>query len=154
MKKKTRHLIIIIINLFLVATAGIPLLLEFINEGHIEWVSQHAIEDHEEFYFTPICFSIAVLGLFALIFETIKLFNITFESPLSKTLQLILKFISFLYGSLITGLCLILIFAGVSNMKNHGNSFSIFSETFLSILIISCFCLLGLLIIYSSIKDE
>ena len=141
---------IIVFNIILVVLTTYVLYDEYVRVGKFQWVDQSAIEDHEEFYFTPILFSVAILGLLSAICETLKFIEMRIQNIFLETLNLLLKGVSYLYGISLLLICFIFILMTLGNIGNHDYEKGFVLSVSILLLTLLCVGLFGGLIIYNN----
>lgn len=154
MKKISISNIIIVFNLIIVGLSLYALIEDFIKVDEFKVVHPNEINEHEEIYYIPICLSFLIFGIVTIIYELIREKLIINQTSFYKIIELILRFISYLYAvclfifSLLTS---ILIFKTYKN-ELEDNGFIII----LAILIFVIFNLttLGGLILYNNFKNK
>ena len=154
MKKITIPLIIIIFNILIVVLTSFSLYDDYKRAGKFQWVDQNAIEDHEELFLTPIFFSLAILGMASIIYETLKLKGIIIQNVFVKTLDFLLKTLSYIYGTFLLFVSFIFVIMTLGNIGNHDYEKGfVFSVSILLMTLLSI-GLLGGLIIYNNIRNK
>ena len=154
MKKLSISNILIVFNLIIVGLSLYALIEEFIKVDEFNVVDLNDINEHEGIYYKSICLSFIIFGIVTIIYELIRKKLIINQTTFYKIVELILRFISYLYAvclfifSLLTS---ILIFKTyINELKDNG--FIII----LAILIFVVFNLttLGGLILYNNLKNK
>lgn len=154
MKKLSISNIIIVFNLIIVGLSLYALIEEFIKVDEFNVVDFNDINEHEGIYYILICLSFLIFGIVTIIYELIREKLIINQKSIYKIVELILRFISYLYAvclfifSLLTS---ILIFK--TNIYEHDDNGPII---ILAILIFVLFNLttLGGLILYNNLKHK
>lgn len=154
MRKLSISNIIIVFNLIIVGLSLYALIEEFIKVDEFNVVDLNDMNEHEGIYYILICLSFLIFGIVTIIYELIREKIIINQKSIYKIVELILRFISYLYAvclfifSLLTS---ILIFK--TNIYEHDDNGPII---ILAILIFVLFNLttLGFLILYNNFKHK